>query len=52
LISTIDIPDKFLQADMDEEVVHSCLHGRMAELMAQQSNTKFQASQGSIWNAM
>jgi len=34
-IATIDIPGAFMQADMDEEVVHLCLHGKMAELLVQ-----------------
>ena len=34
-IATIDIPGAFMQADMDEEVVHLRLHGKMAELLVQ-----------------
>jgi len=34
-IATIDIPGGFMQADMDEEVVHLHLHGKMAELLVQ-----------------
>jgi len=32
-VATIDLPGAFMQADMDEEVVHLCLHGKMAELV-------------------
>jgi len=34
-IATIDIPGAFMQADMEDEVVHLCLHGKMAELLVQ-----------------
>jgi hypothetical protein len=29
-VATVDIPGAFMQADMDEEVVHLKLHGKMA----------------------
>jgi len=34
-VPTVDIPGAFMQADMDEEVVHLKLHGKMAELLVQ-----------------
>jgi len=34
-IATIDIPGALMQADMDEEVVHLQLYGKMAELLVQ-----------------
>ena len=34
-VATVDIPGAFMQADMDEEVVHLKLHGKMAELLVQ-----------------
>jgi hypothetical protein len=34
-VATIDIPGAFMQADMDDEVIHVRLQGRMAMLMVE-----------------
>jgi hypothetical protein len=34
-LATVDIPGAFTQADMDDEIIHVRLHGRMAEHMTE-----------------
>jgi hypothetical protein len=34
-VATVDIPGAFTQADMDDEIIHVRLHGRMAERMTE-----------------
>ena len=41
-VATLDIPGAFMQADMDEEVVHLRLHSKMAELLVQLDPKIFQ----------